>query len=327
MSVRSTSLAVLILVGIVAGGGIAQEKLGDLVRDGGYDWVIGRWVATTDDGQEVEVKYDWALDKHVILSDTTMGEFHHHGMITFSSERQEVIDVGADNRGGMWKGSWYEDWSGLIHSVEHTGVDGEVHKGEIVHNRVDADTITIAFYAVDSSGARASEPWGKLTYKRKPAAKEDDSAFVSRYTDYTKLSDLVSEGGYEWLMGKWSGTEEGRQYTLVMKPILDGHAAIMEAQIDDFQYRGMITLASSGEEINQIGADNMGGTWKSSWEDSYEGAVHKIEYTKPDGTIERMEHVFVKTDNDTFQVKEYAVESGGYRAAASRGSVTFKRQK
>ena len=329
MTVKSTSLTLVALFAVCTVPVVAQQKLGDLVAEGGYDWMIGRWAATTDDGQKVEFEYSWGLDKYVVLNDFRMGEFTYHGMITRAPSGMEACDMGADNRGGIWKGTWYDGFDGLIRRTEFTQANGQVYKGEIVHTRVDADRMTVAMYAVDDSGYRSGEPWGKLTYKRQPTGAATDSSSSqsgSRTTDYQTLGDLVSEAGYEWLIGKWTGRDEDQTYELENKPILDRNAALMEAQIGDFKYRGLIMYVPSRQEVMQVGADNMGGSWKSTWDQDYEGPVHKIECTRADGTKRKMEHVYVKGDGDTFKVKEYPVESGGYRASEPRASITFKRR-
>ena len=111
---------------------MAQEKLGDLVASGGYDWIIGKWVATTDEGQKVESNFDWALDKYAVLNGLPDGGLHVPGHLTLSPTDEEAVDEGADSRGGIWKGSWSPDGEGLVRKVEHTSPDGQVRKGEIV---------------------------------------------------------------------------------------------------------------------------------------------------------------------------------------------------
>jgi uncharacterized protein (TIGR03067 family) len=89
----------------------------------------------------------------------------------------------------------------------------------------------------------------------------------------------------------------------------------------------MIMLVPSREEVIQIGADNMGGTWNGTWGEDYEGAANRQERLEPDGTKQTMDMVFIKIDNNSFKVKQYPVESGGYRASQASGEITFKRQK
>ena len=331
MSVRSVfSTAVIVLMAWVAPGA-AQQKLGDLIASGGYEWVIGKWVATTDEGQKVECNFDWAVDKCVVLNDLRMGDFTYQGIVTLSPTGEEAVDKGADNRGGIWKGTWSPAGEGLVRAVEHTGPDGQVRKGEISYDKVDADTVTIALYATDSSGSRSGEPMSKLTYKRQPQAKAAPISATAETTggttDYQTLGDIVASGGYEWLIGKWSGSENNRTYELEYKPILNKHAASVDMKIADFKYFGMITYAASRQEVVEFGADTLGRTWKIVWEQDGSDLVNKSELTKPDGTTQKFQHVFTKIDNDTFKAKLYAVGADGSRSSEPVEQVTLKRQK
>lgn len=330
MSHRGVSLTILVVLSVWMLPVTAQEKLGDLVAQGGYDWVIGRWVATTDQGEKVEFRYEWTLDKHAILVDTILGNFQYRGVIMLMPMDGEIAEIGADNRGGIWKGSWSEDSAGLSHRVEHTNAEGEVRKGDIIHTRVDADTITIAIYAVDNSGSRSAEPWGKLTYKRPPAATAatiSTSGQASGTTNYQTLGDLVSQGGYEWMIGKWAGGDGDTKYELEQKPTLDRHAALTDVKIGDFRYQGIIMCAPARQEITQIGADSSGGIWKGTWSQDPDGAACRLEYTRSDGSTHKLEQVFVRGDNDTLKVKQYDITASGARAPEPRSEVVFKRQK
>src|SRR4030042_1660654 len=140
-----------------------------------------------------------------------------------------------------------------------------------------------------------------------------------------KLGDFVAESGYDWMLGKWAASgDDGRQVELEYKWILDKCAMCVNVNIGDFKYHGLVMGVPSREEIIQIGADNMGGTWKGSWSEDYEGAVNRNPRLKPDGTTETMDMVFIKVDNDNFKVNEYAVESG-YRASQARGETAVQR--
>ncbi len=326
MSLRGVSLVIVVLAACAIPVA-AQEKLGDLVAQGGYDWLMGRWVATTDQGEKVEFRYDWAMDKYIVVADTIMGNFKYHGIIMLSPNSYEPMGFGADNRGGLWKGTWSEDPAGLVNRIEHTSPDGQVRKGDIVHSRVDADTMAVAIYAVDSSGTRSSEPWTKQTYKRQttPATAAASAAEQSGgSSDYQTLGDLIAQGGYGWLIGKWVATKDDRTYQLEHTPILDKHAALVNVKIGEFQYCGMITYAPASQEIGQIGVDNRSRIWKGTWEQGDEGAVYKVDVARPDGATQKIQIVYIKGDNDTLKTKEYAVEDG---KATLRDELTFKRQK
>jgi len=325
MAARSAFLVVV--VALCAGGVSAQQKLGDFVTDGGYDWIIGRWAASADEGK-IEVEYKWSLDKSVVLSGLKMGDYRNRGIIMLDAYGQ-VVETTADNKGGIWKGAWTDEGGNLVNHVEYTMANGEVHKGDVVYTKEDNDTVTIAMYGTDSNGSRNSEPMSKLTYKRQPAAtavSATSEGQSGQSTDYQKLGDLVAEGGYEWLAGKWLAAENDQKYLLEHSWTLDKHAMVVDLKMGDFVYHGMVIYRPVSQEITQIGADSMGGIWKGTWDQGEEGATHRVEYTRPDGTTRRMEHVYVKVDNDTFKVKEYPV-TDGTRASETSRTLTFQRQK
>ena len=329
MNLKRMSLVSVVLVALSVVPLAAQQKLGDLVAEGGYDWIIGRWAATTDNGDKVEARYDWAIDKHAVLSEISMGDFRYRGLIMLSPVNGETFETGADNRGGTWKGAWSPEANGLIQRTEHTGADGQVNKIELAYDQAGADGVTIAMYGVDSSGSRNAEPWGKLTYKRQAATIADSSSSGqgNRARDYQTLGDLVSQGGYEWLIGKWLATAESRTYEVEYKPILDQHAAFADVKIGDFKYVGLIMCVPTRQEITQVGADSAGGSWKGTWEQDGSDALNRLEYTGADGTVRRIQHVYSRESAGGFKVREYAVEAGGGRAATPRQELTFKPQK
>ncbi|MEN6335426.1 MAG: hypothetical protein ABFE01_14340 [Phycisphaerales bacterium] len=324
MSARSVFLVVVGALALCAGTASSQQTLGSFVTDGGYDWIIGRWVAA-DDENKPEITYKWVLDKHAALMEVKMGEFKLRGIVMLSPETGEVTEVAADNRGGTWKGDWTDDSGDLVYRLQQTDANGEVNKAEVVHSKVDADTITVALYGVDGSGARNSEAMSKVTYKRQSAASAVPAAVTTqagRSTEYQKLGDLVAQGGYDWMLGKWLASDDDRQYGLEHTWVLDRHAVLVDLKMGDFTYHGMIMCVPSRQEIIQVGADNMVGVWKGTWEQSGEGATHKVAYTGADGMTRKMEHVYSKTDSDTFQVKEFSSQS-----SEARRTLTFKRQK
>jgi hypothetical protein len=328
MNLRAAFLTIATLCVACAVPVTAQESLGDMVAAGGYEWIIGRWAATSDDGQKIEFRYEWAVDQHAVLADVDMGSFVYRGLVMLAPEDGSIFDVGADNRGGLWKGTWSQGAAGPVHQVEHTAPDGQVRKAELVYEKMDADTITIALYGVDSSGSRNSEPLSKLTYKRQPAvAPRPAGGQASGSRDYQTLGDLVSEGGYEWLIGKWAATKEDRTYELEYKPVLDQHAAQADVKIGDFTYVGLIMYVPARQEITDIGADSRGGIWKGTWEQDGSDAADTLVYTRPDGTTVKIQHIYSKTDSDVMTVKEYSIETGGGRTSSPRDELTFKRQK
>ena len=166
MNLRNICLTIVVLVVLAITPMDAQEKLGDLVSENGYEWIIGKWAATKDNGDKIEVEYKWGLDKCIILMDLKDKDFKYHGMIIFHPSSEEVIHIGADNEGGISKGTWQDEYGDAVSKMELTRREGEVIKADFVHSRVDANTFKLASYRVESDGSRSASPSAQLTYKR-----------------------------------------------------------------------------------------------------------------------------------------------------------------
>lgn len=200
MSMRSISLGIAVFLAVCSIPAGAQERLGDFVAEFGYDWMIGNWSATSDEGQQVELEYKWILDKYAICVNVKIGDFKYHGMIMLVPSREEVVQLGADNNGGTWNGTWTEDYEGAANRNQRLDADGTTLTMDHVYIKVDNNSFKIKEYSVES-GNRASQSSGETTFKR-------------RKVDTAQKSVKGSE-----LDGTWVGTTEGDywgQWTFVI---------------------------------------------------------------------------------------------------------------
>jgi len=167
VSVRRMSLVIVafLATSVIPAG--AQLRLGDVVSEYGYDGIIGKWVATGDGGRKYEIEYKWALDKHVIIVDVKIGGFKYHGMIMFVPSRLEVVQIGADNMGRTWKGTWDESYEGPVNRSECLNSDGTTEKMEHVYVKIDSNNFRVKDYAVGADGYRLSQPRSELIFKRR----------------------------------------------------------------------------------------------------------------------------------------------------------------
>lgn len=325
MNTKRISLVSVILVMVAVGSASAQTTLGDMVAQGGYDWLIGRWTATTDDGDTVHFEQTWTLDRNAILVDFRTPDFDYRGIIAFMAFREEVVQYGADDRGSIYEGLWRQEYDAAVHRVEQTKPDGTVAKMELVHKRGPNNTIEMAVYNLESDGWRAAQPWVELTFKPRTADLPAGGS-SSHYSYYENLGDLVSQLGYEWVAGHWKASRpDGSAIDLKYTWVLDKYALAVDAQAEGFKYQGLIVFVPYREEVIQMGADNMGGIWNGTWTETYEGISHRTEGVQSDGVKRRVEHVYVIDGKDAFTLKEYRIDANGYRAGAPSGSVTFKR--
>jgi len=181
MSVTLTRTFLLMATGLLiwTSAAAAQEKLGDLVEEAGFNWMIGRWTATTDDGQEIEMTYKWGLDRYLATVDFKMGEYAYRGMIFYVPSEQKVIEIGVDNRGGTAKGTWEIDGEKAISKSERTQADGETMRVAMSNSKVNAETMKVAVYQIQANGEQADEPWATLQFKRQkkePAQKAGNAS-------------------------------------------------------------------------------------------------------------------------------------------------------
>ncbi len=166
-NLRNTVLAVAAIFVILADGASAQQKLGDFVTEGGFDWMMGRWQATTDQGDEVELVYKWELDKHLVTFHLKRQNYEYRGMIFYVPTEEKIVQIGADNQGGSGKGTWDADGNKAVLKSEHTRADGQTDKMGMAHSKVDADTMKVEVYELDSSGELADYPSFTMECKRR----------------------------------------------------------------------------------------------------------------------------------------------------------------
>ena len=160
-----TALAAGLLV--FASGATAQEKLGDLVTEGGFDWMIGAWTATTDQGDRIDVVWKWDLDKHMLSVSLKWPNYEYRGMIFYVPAEDKITQVGVDNRGGNGKGIWQAEGAKAVHRYDHTDAEGQINRMGMVHSRVDDDTMKVEVYEVSSNDTFSQSPVFTTEYKRR----------------------------------------------------------------------------------------------------------------------------------------------------------------
>jgi len=185
MSLRKTLLAVAILLVVWTTQAAAQQSLADIVKEYGFDWLIGKWIATTDEGEKVQAIYKWELDKHLVTIDLKWPDYEHRGMIFYVPAADEVVQIGVDNKGGSWKGTWDAEENKGILKIENTKATGETQKMAIIYSKVDAKTMKTELYGLRESGELEDKPRGSLEYKHK-AIKTEKAADKPRDTSKKK---------------------------------------------------------------------------------------------------------------------------------------------
>jgi hypothetical protein len=163
---KNTILAVSAVLFILVGGANAQQKLGDLVTEGGFDWLIGKWQGTTDEGDKLELVYEWGLDKHMVTIHFKMPDLEYRGMIFYVPTEDKIVQVGVDNQGGNGKGTWEAQGNKAVLKHEHTDADWQSSKMRFAHSKVDDNAMKWEIYEVYSSGELGDYPNYTIDFKR-----------------------------------------------------------------------------------------------------------------------------------------------------------------
>ena len=158
-------VVLLALLAFCGGPAMAQQSLGDIVTEMGFGWMAGRWTATTDNGDEIQLVYRWTAEKHAIVVDFKMGQTSSHGMIYYSPLDEQVHQIGVDSDGNISKGTWDVAGERAIVKSERTDAYGQKRSMALGHSKVDADTMKIELFGIEY-GQVAETPSFAMEFKR-----------------------------------------------------------------------------------------------------------------------------------------------------------------
>ncbi len=171
---RNIFLFVAGIIFITTTGASAQQKLGDLVTEGGFDWLIGSWEATSDEGDKIELVYKWELDKHLLTMLLKWPGSEFRAMIFYKPADDQIVQITVDNNGGTGKGIWEADGNKAVLKHEHTDADWQTNKMGFAHSKVDANSMKWEMHEMYSDGELSDYPNFTVEFKRqkKKAAKK-----------------------------------------------------------------------------------------------------------------------------------------------------------
>lgn len=172
---KQMTFATLLLAALLVGSAspvFGAQHLGALISEGGFDWMAGTWVATSDQGVTIEVTYKWAVENHVISVEyKASNDFTYRGLIFYKATEDKIVHIGADNLGGIWECTWDTDGRRAIMNFTNTTADGQILRGSAANSRIDADTKKVEMYLFQG-GELGDKPVSTTTYKRKKPAKK-----------------------------------------------------------------------------------------------------------------------------------------------------------
>jgi len=153
---------ILVVMGSVA---ISQESLKDVVEQEGLSWLIGSWKGTMDDGQEILISYQWAVDGQAMISKFEMGDTSSQGLIYFDADAEQVKQFSVNSRGQTSEATWESDYGKAVAKTTMADEYGQGTDVGVVYSKVNGSTIKIALYGLDD-GELSYDPWFEMDYKR-----------------------------------------------------------------------------------------------------------------------------------------------------------------
>ena len=78
----------------------AAESLGDVLRESGWDRIIGTWVGDDAKGGEVRISYAWRFKDRVVEITTRAGGKESVSLVVRHPITGKVSNLSADNQGG-----------------------------------------------------------------------------------------------------------------------------------------------------------------------------------------------------------------------------------
>lgn len=164
----SRNVVVLLAIALLipATQSVAQESLADLMDEGGFSWILGKWATEGDGGQRIQFALKTELGGHMVTLQVKVGDYEFRGINIRRANEMLPVLIGADNMGGTAKGSWDADGDKAVLKYERTGPYGEVARIGFVYSNVHAETMKIEMYDMDSEGQFGTSPNSSTLYKR-----------------------------------------------------------------------------------------------------------------------------------------------------------------
>jgi hypothetical protein len=165
MSKEKMSLVLMVVLVTVGNVAIGQESLKDVVEGQGFAWMVGQWKATTDDGQEIVVAYQWAVKGHAIVSSFKMGENSSQGMIYFDADQQQVRQFSVDSRGRATNATWEAQDGKAVAKTKMADEYGQTTDVAIAYSKIDSTNMKVAVYGLEN-GELPDYPLFEIDFKK-----------------------------------------------------------------------------------------------------------------------------------------------------------------
>jgi hypothetical protein len=163
---KAISIVMVLVMGAAARAAGEPNNVGEILKGNKLDWIAGKWIGMTDANEKAEAEFELEMDGYALSIEAKVGKYEYEGTAYYVASKNTIVNVGVDNRGRSFGGSWMIDGDKLLLKIEQTGRDGSISNFERYLSEVDENTMKSVTYSV-IDGKRSAEPIGTLEFKRK----------------------------------------------------------------------------------------------------------------------------------------------------------------
>ena len=149
------SVKMTICLGLVAGLAIAAvpsaraqeaaveaQTLGDVLREYGWDQVIGTWVDEETKGEGLKLTYGWRFEDHVVELTSRSPQEETVAIMGRNAQNGDIYHFGATSRGGSSLGKWEVVDGDAVLGLMFTGGDGQ-QGGMRIRHHLESDDVML----------------------------------------------------------------------------------------------------------------------------------------------------------------------------------------
>jgi len=126
---------------------VAAGNLGDVLREAGWDRIIGTWTGANPKGSQIRITYAWRFKDRVLEITTRNGEKETVSLVARNPKTGKVFNASADNQGGSSIGEWKLEDGQTILDLAFVIGDGQEGTLRIRHKLENNDALTVTIDA------------------------------------------------------------------------------------------------------------------------------------------------------------------------------------
>ncbi len=145
---------------------VAAADLAGRMREGGVEWLIGKWSAETDSGNTMKLSYEWSVRPTLVVSKFQSDDDESMAMVYIDPSDSKVRHFAVGQSGRLGKGEWIAEAGVATLKYVGTSASGEEQRLGFVHKKVDADTMEVDVRELKSDGKVGDDTLLTLRFKR-----------------------------------------------------------------------------------------------------------------------------------------------------------------